>query len=131
MKSKQWLFIMMTGMCLFINHGCALLLIGGGAAAGAGTVAYIKGELRTTQEISFERAWNATIGALKELGFAITQDEKDTLSGMIVARGADDQKIIIHLKKESEKLTEIRIRVGAFGDEARSQLILDNIKAKA
>jgi hypothetical protein len=118
-------------MGLFINNGCALLLIGGGAAAGVGTVAYIKGELRTTQEISFERAWNATTGAVEEMGFVITQDEKDALSGMIVARGTDDQKITIHIKKQSEKLTDIRIRVGAFGDETRSQLILDKIKARA
>ena len=130
MKARPFLW-MIIGASLLIHSGCALLLIGGGAAAGAGTVAYVKGELRSTQEIPFERTWNATTEAMKELEFAITQKEKDALSGLIVARGTDDQKIVIHLEKQSEDLTEIRIRVGSFGDESRSQLILDKIKAKA
>jgi hypothetical protein len=129
---KARLFLWMTiGVTLLVYQGCALLLIGGGAAAGAGTVAYVKGELRSTQKIAFERAWDATIEAMEALEFAITKKEKDALSGLIVARGADDQKIVIHLEKQSEDLTEIRIRVGSFGDEVRSQRILDKIKTKA
>lgn len=131
MESKKLLFIIMLGISLLTSNGCALLLFGGGAAAGVGTVAYVKGELETTVEIPFERAWSAAREAMEELEFIITKAEKDALSGMIVARGADDQKIVVHLEKPSEDLTEIRIRVGAFGDQTRSQLILDKIKARA
>lgn len=43
---KNLLYIALLGITLFSNYGCvATLLVGGGA--GAGTVAYLKGELKS------------------------------------------------------------------------------------
>jgi hypothetical protein len=103
-------------------------MLGGGAAAGGGTIAYIKGELKSTAQAPLDRAWEATQMAMKDLEFVITEKEKDAFDAKLTANGAGDKKINIALKKMSDTLTEIKIRVGAFGDKSLSQQILETIK---
>lgn len=111
--------------CLTGFTGCAILF---GTAVGAGAVKYGAGELKAAENVTFERAWKASKRAIKKLNFHITDTSKDDLYGEIVARGAKDRKVVIKLKKQSDQVTEIGIRVGFFGDETTSRLILDEIK---
>lgn len=113
------------GVILLFNSGCVAFLIGGGA--GAGTAAYLKGELESIVEASLEKAFQATQKALEDLEFPVTSKQINTFSGELTARGGNDKKIEINLKRMSEKMTEIKIRVGIFGDESLSQLILQRI----
>lgn len=125
--AKNSLSIMLLGILLFSSCGCVGLLVGGGA--GAGTVAYIKGELKSTEEASIDRTWEAAQEAVKDLEFVITSKEKENTSfAKLIARDARDKKIEIELKKVSEHLTKVTIRVGVFGDESLSRLILERLK---
>ena len=121
-------FIMILSLTLFT--GCAAVLIGAGAGAGAGTVAYVAGELKAQEEVSLNRAWNASVRAMEDLEFTITSKEKDAFNAKLTARGAGDKKIQVKLKKQVEKVTEIRIRIGVFGDESMSRQILEKIKGR-
>ncbi len=124
MRKKLSLGILL-GVILLFNSGCVALLIGGGA--GAGTVAYLKGELKSVVEASLEKTYQASQDALGDLEFPVTGRQKDAFSAELTARGGNDKKIEIDLKKLSDKMTEIKIRVGIFGDESLSQLILERI----
>ena len=128
MNYRQLLLTSLLGLSLLINSGCPALLLGG--AAGAGSVAYITGELKSTEEVSMSRAWRATQKTMNDLGFAITSMEKDAFYGQITARGAGDKKVKIKLERQSDKLTGIKIRVGMFGDEPLSMQILNNIRKR-
>ncbi len=123
-----------TGLIMIVllgfTGGCAALLIGGGAAVGAGTVAYVRGELKATDEVSLDTAWNAAEDAMKDLQFIVVDQHKDALQAKLKARTATDRRVVILLKKQGERLTDIRIRVGTFGDQSLSRLILDKIKAR-
>jgi len=110
------------------SSACVALLVGGAAAAGAGTVAYVRGELQSTLDAPFDRAWTATVRALGDLGMPVTAQEKDGLSGRITARAAGDRKVTVQLRKVSGTATEVRIRVGTWGDEAASRQILEQIQ---
>jgi len=118
------------GLCLILLTGCAGALIVGGAAVGAGTVAYVTGELKAVEEAPLDRVWSATRKAVDDLEFVTTRADKDALTGKVTALGADKKKVHIALKKRTRNLTEIRIRVGTFGDEMVSRTILDKIKAR-
>lgn len=129
MKLRQWALVLtLWGLTPFLG-GCALFLIGAGVAVGAGTVAYVGGELKTAEQVSMDRAWNASLRAMEDLEFRVTKSHKDALAGEITARRADDTKITVRLKKQTDQVTEIRIRVGTFGDETLSRLIYDKIKS--
>ena len=126
MKIGSLLKLCASLLVVALLSGCAAVIIGG--AAGAGTYAYVKGELKATENASLDRVWNASLSALSELEFTVTTRQKDALQGRLVARTASDKRVEIDLKKLSENQTEIRVRVGTFGDEDLSKLIIQKIE---
>lgn len=110
-----------------LGTGCVALAVG--AAAGVGTYAYVEGQMKTTLEANLDRTWEATKDAMKDLQFPITESSKDALEARAQAVEADETKVTIHLERKGENLTEVRVRVGVFGNEGQSRLILDKIKA--
>jgi hypothetical protein len=125
MNKKVWVMTIVLSVGLLMNSGCALLV---GGAAGAGTVAYLKGELKTNEDVPIDKLWNATQAAIKEMGFTVKKFEKAASSAQFVALTADDKTITIKLKKRNDFLTEITIRAGTFGDESLSKKILEEIR---
>jgi hypothetical protein len=115
---------------LGLATGCAVVAVGAAAGAGAAGYAYVSGVLISTESASLDRTWNATLAAMKELEFPVTSQRKDALQASLVARNAYDKKISIRLKKVAEQSTEVRIRVGTFGDETASRAILEKIKKR-
>jgi hypothetical protein len=125
MSNKVGLMTIILGIGLLMNSGCALLV---GGAAGAGTVAYLKGELKTNEDVPINTLFDATIAAMKEMGLTVKKFEKAASSAQFIALTADDKTITIKLKKRNDYLTEITIRVGTFGDESLSKKILEEIR---
>lgn len=128
MKVKPWAWALALVAGTVLAAGCAALFIG--AAIGAGSIAYVSGELRAADQVQMDRAWNASLRVMEELEFKVTKSQKDALAGLIVARRADDTRITVHLKRQTDQVTEFRIRVGTFGDEALSRLIYEKIKKR-
>ena len=113
---------------LLATSGCALFVVGAAAGAGAAGYAYVSGELKSTESASLERTRSAALAAMKDLQFVVTSQSKDALEAEVTARNSSDKKITIKLKKISEAATELRIRVGTFGDEPLSRVILEKIR---
>jgi len=125
------LLVLMLAVSPLILTGClAAAAIGGGAAAGAGTIAYIKGELKATAGYSIDETWAATVAAVDELEFIVINKVKDAVSAELKAKTADNKTVNIELKRIADNLTEIKIRVNTFGDEALSRYILNKIQSK-
>jgi hypothetical protein len=122
----RWLAVLGLGAALAFQTGCVVVAAG---AAGAGVVAYVRGELETTLEGRLDGVHQGTNRAVTQLEFSKISDQKDALSAKVVARTAQDKKIEIVLTKVGDKLTKVQIRVGIFGDEEMSRTILDKIKA--
>jgi len=125
---NRWLMTALLAGVLMSGGGCALFLIGGAAAAGAGTYAYVNGELKDTEGVAYDTAYNATLAGLNDLQFVVVSKQKDAINANITARTSADKKIEVKLVKQSASVTEIHIRVGTFGDEALSRQILEKIK---
>jgi hypothetical protein len=116
----------MICVSVLLSCGCAALVVGG--AAGAGAVAYVRGELKSMEDASLNRVWVAARQAMTNLEFSLTSEEKDAFNGILIAQGAGDKKITVTLARKSDLVTEVRIRVGTFGDEAMSRKILETIR---
>jgi hypothetical protein len=128
MKTKRWILAMAAALSLLVCGGCAVLLVGGAVAAGAGTVVYVKGELQATVDGTMEQVWAAARAGLKDLQMPVTGEQKDALNGQFIARAAGDKKVTVRVKKVTGTSTELGIRVGLWGEEAMSHEILDKIK---
>lgn len=113
-------------LVLCVQSGCVVVAVG---AAAAGTVAYVRGDLQATLDADYERALRATREGLSRMKYALVSDRSDAISGQFVARTALDKRVEVDVTKGSERATQLRIRVGVFGDEEISRALLDQIKA--
>ncbi len=123
--NKTYIVLLSLMVSLPFVSGCAVILAG---SAGAGTVAYIKGELQANLEAPLEKSIEATRSAVENLKFIKISEEVDKLTGEIIARTSQDEKITIQLNKVTENTTKISIRVGMFGDQLLSHSLLEEIK---
>ena len=123
--NKTYIVLLSLMVSLPFVSGCAVILAG---SAGAGTVAYIKGELQANLEAPLEKSIEATRSAVENLKFIKISEEVDKLTGEIIARTSQDEKITIQLNKVTENTTKISIRVGMFGDQTLSHSLLEEIK---
>ncbi len=119
-------FWVIAAACLL--PGCAAVVVG--AAAGAGTYAYVTGELKSTLDVPVAAAAKATRRGLEDLQFSGVEVKSDMLVGEGKAKMADDTKVTVSLKRITDSTTEIRVRVGLLGSEKKSIEILDAIRQR-
>jgi hypothetical protein len=115
----------LAGLALIALPGCLAVAAG----AGAGVVTYVRGDLETTVATEYPKVVDSARRALKDLEFVNVSDNKDALKAVLVARTALEKKVEVTLTNSGKKLTDIKIRVGIFGDEQLSLAILDKIKS--
>lgn len=118
--------VSLLSICAVFFSGCAAVVVGAGA--GAGAYAYSKGEMKSVEAASLDKVYKAVEKTVKDMGFVVESKSKDALVGEVVCKGAGDKTIKIKLKFMTEKTTEVRIRVGLWGDENFSYQILKNIR---
>jgi hypothetical protein len=116
-------FLFLVTLAL-LSGGCAVALVG----AGAGTVAYIRGDLEAMLDDDINSAYKASLKSLEQLEIAPTSKVKDALTAKIVGRDADDKKITIKLTSTTDGLTKLSIRIGLIGSETKSRIIYEQIK---
>ena len=109
---------------LLAVQGCVVAAIG----AGAGTVAYVRGDLEVVESENLNSVYKAAEKAIEELELAVSKKTKDAMSAEIIARDSQDKKIKIKLSATAEGTTKLSIRVGLFGSETKSRLIYQQIK---
>ncbi len=114
---------------IMVSSGCVapVLLLGAGAGAGAGTVAYIRGEWIQTYPAQFEQVWPATQTAAQDLHLNVTEVQKTGMVGTLRGTRADGTAVTLRVTPVSGGLTEVRIRVGWFGNREISDTIGNEI----
>jgi len=123
---KFRLVLAAAALALASLTGCVAVIAAG---AGAGTVAYVRGELESTLSAGYEKSTEATNLAVQQLQFARVSERKDALDDIITLRTAGDRKVVIRITKVAELTSKVRIRAGWFGDEALSLTILEKIRS--
>lgn len=121
------LVLLLLGVLVTVQTGCVAVLAAG---AGAGTVAYVRGQLNAPLEASLDKSAKAVGSAIEDMQYNLISEKKDATSAVFVARNAQDDKITITLTRQTDNVTNVAIRVGMFGDEQLSQTVLDAIKKR-
>ena len=124
-RSSLLAVVLAAGISL---SGCIPLLIG--AAAGAGGIAYIKGTLEQNLDNSVEKVHKSSLAALKSLKITVNKEELGLHDSKIQAQYSDETKVNIDVVALTEQSSTIKIRVGIFGDQEKSELILNAIRKK-
>ena len=124
-----------ASLCLLAALGLTAPFLGGcvvvaAGAAGAGAVAYVRGELESSVAHDLDTVFAAAQRALGEMKFARIADKKTALDAQLISRTALDKKVEIRLERITDGLTKIHIRIGLLGDQQLSLTILDKINAE-
>ena len=122
---RTFMYGMMLTAAVMCSSGCFLLL---GAAAGVGGYAWINGDLEKEYQVNVDKLHSAAVKAMEKLDMAVHEDKSDHLSALIKAKSADGKEVTISVAALTEKSVKVKIRVGVFGDEAKSQLIASKIE---
>ena len=109
-------------------NGCVALVVG--AAAGAGTLAFVKGILEYNVDQPISKAHKAVLAGLRDLGVIVRSDEVTSHNTTTKAEFEKGTDLTVELESLTELATKIKIRVGVFGDEAKSQMVLEAIKKR-
>jgi hypothetical protein len=108
--------------------GLALPLGGCESGNTTGEVGFSDGSLNDVQPVGMERAYQAVVASLSQLGYPVTSEQKGDLSSRIEAQTTDHMPIWIKLNRSGERQTNFRIRVGFIGDEATARALMGQIK---
>jgi hypothetical protein len=118
-------------VCLLLaplTTGCAAALLGAGAAAGAGTYAYMQGEASETHPGGFDQVWTASLNAMRDMNFEVVDSTRDSLGGEIKARRpVDNDEVTLKVEPVGSDSTRVKVRVGVMGDEDESKRIQQRI----
>ena len=127
MKKQEVILKILVVSTLAMLQGC--VVVAGGAAAAAGTVAYVRGDLESIMEEDISSIYESSKQALKDLEIEIVGTDKDMLSAVVNGKGAEDKKITIKMKRiEQGRLVKLTIRIGTFGDKTLSHIIYNKIQ---
>lgn len=96
--------------------------------AGTSAIAFATGELRATEEAPLAALDGATARALETLGYEDLEVElgEDRVRWRATTPSGDP--VDIRLLARGPERTAVRIRIGVFGDEPRSRLVLEQIR---
>ena len=124
MKFKALLAALVAGGMLWLQSGCVGLVAVG---AGAGTVAYIRGDLEVESTKPVDQVMAAIEQTCTELNFNIDKKETKAFTGTVVA-DSDFGRVVFKAEARKPEKTQISIRVGPFGDRGASELIYEKLK---
>ncbi len=108
--------------------GCVVAAVTGAALAGGASVAYITGTLKADIQAHPVKIAEATKRAFAVYSIDVQTFKANDLEAEVAGETATGKKIEILIKRKSDLISELLIKVGTFGDEAFSNLLYDEIK---
>lgn len=106
--------ILLSLLSFFCLYGCAVAVIGIGAA-GAGAFAYFNGKLTKTYESEYHDTVRASSNTLERLKIPITETIADELKSEIKAKRFDDTPVEIEVVRIDPNHTQVSVRTGSVG----------------
>jgi outer membrane protein OmpA-like peptidoglycan-associated protein len=111
---KRNLAIIIILPYLLITCGCAVVVLGIGAAAGTGA-AYLSGKDTRIYDSEYHQTAQACMETLKSLKIPVSQTSADELKMTIQARRADETPVYIEVVRTGPGRSEVGIRTGVVG----------------
>ena len=100
-------------LSIWLLAGCAAVIVGAGV--GAGTYTYIKGDLKRSYPVKFDKALNVCISILEDLNQPIVEKTTDGEKTTIKTKRKDGSAQTIHVAIESTEWTQVSVRTGLVG----------------
>lgn len=124
---KKIKFLTLLFIVITLNSCILGTVIVGTAVVASGTVYYINGYYIIEIPKTMRKVFNATIKTIQTSNSYSLQTQSYTNKEANITANLNAEKISITLTNINNKTTEIKIRVGIFGDEKKSTDLADKI----
>ena len=111
MLKRLYLIIVMA--YLGVSTGCIALVVGAGA--GAGTFAYVNGQLSRTYRANYQTTYEACKGILEDMKQPILEEKTDGTQTTISSQRFDKTPMTIIVRIIDPEWTEVSVRTGYVG----------------
>ena len=127
-KKKGLLVVVLLTLTVPLG-GCVLTPYVITGAAGAVGGVYVMGEDRKVFAYNFDEVYDAALAAVKDdCKLPVYEEKREAVTGTIKASLVKGTKVNVTVKFLSAGATEVRIRVGVFGDEDFSNMLFYKIE---
>lgn len=124
MKSRIYLAALLTAVIL-LGFGCKTTIIDSDSESRA---TYQMGKLNLEESRGIDAVYAATEKAMSDLGLKVIQRAKDALQAEVVARDAQDKKVIVRLLSITKDTTKVTVEVSPMEKAQRIyEAIRDNL----
>jgi hypothetical protein len=110
---QKRLYLIIAVMYLWLSTGCIALVIGAGA--GAGTFAYVNGQLSRTYQANYETTYTACKDILEDLKQPVLAEKTDGIQTTIRSQRFDETPMVINVRIIDPEWTEVSVRTGHIG----------------
>ena len=118
-------FSVFAGLWLITMCGCVALVAG--AAGGAGTAAWLSGKLSQEVNAPYGRTIDAAKSALQSLKLEVTKITQEEKVAQLKSKYSDGREVWIDIRKVTDALSRVEVRVGVVSDKAAAAQILKRI----
>jgi hypothetical protein len=98
---------------MLLTTGCIALIVGAGA--GAGTFAYVNGQLIRTYQASYEKTYAVCQNILTDLNQPILEEKTDGTQTTIRSERVDGTPMTVRVRIIDPDWTEVSVRTGHIG----------------
>ena len=129
---KKWqLKLVGVLLCVVMNSGCPLVLIGAGAAAGIGAYKYVEGTMEKDYPRPMQPTYQACMSAASTMSLRVAQQHYGQTESRIEAVQPPDTTVKIQLVARPNNITTVKVRFGMMGNEDQSmyfhRLVMKNL----
>ena len=107
------LFLLIAISHLLLTTGCIALVAGAGA--GAGTFAYVNGQLSRTYQAKYEKTYAVCIKILNDMKNTIQDEKTDGTQTTIKSQRPDGTPMTVSVRIIDPDWTEVAVRTGHVG----------------
>jgi hypothetical protein len=123
--------LLLSAAGLLLPSACAApvyIMTAGLAVAQVGATAYANGELQTSVFVEFNAAVEAAIAAQAVLDLRPTSTRFEGRSAYISAADLGNRVVTIQITRRTSRVCKVNIRVGFWGDQSMSRLVLSQMQ---
>lgn len=124
MRTRSAIILLAVFQTALVTGCGALLRISGSETD---TISFEAGELRSIEAVPLAKLDAACAKAALSLGYDEVHATREKNRVLLTARTVGGEPVELQLAAKYSKRTELRIRVGVLGNEARSRLLLEQI----